>query len=95
MADFDYKIIYIRGEDNSAADALSRMPDEEPSAVFAACALARTRSPSPHPSQLPSATTLTVSADESLLTSIKKGYSTDNFCMQLREGIQAGSVPGA
>jgi hypothetical protein len=27
MADFDYNITYIRGEDNTAADALSCMPD--------------------------------------------------------------------
>ena len=93
MADFDYEIIYIRGEDNSAADALSRMPDEEPSAAFAACALARTRSP--HPNPLLSAATLTVSADESLLTSIKDNYATDNFCKQLLEGIRAGSITGA
>ena len=46
LADFDYEIIYIRGEDNTAADALSRMPDETPSPMLAACALAYTRSPS-------------------------------------------------
>ena len=95
MADFDYKIIYIQGEDNSAVDALSRMPDEEPSTVFTTCALAQTRSPSPWPSQVPSAMTLTISANKSLLISIKEGYSTNNFCMQIHEGIQAGSVPGA
>jgi hypothetical protein len=45
MADFDYNITYIRGEDNTAADALSRMADDPPNTGFAACALAHTRSP--------------------------------------------------
>jgi hypothetical protein len=46
LADFDYQIIYIKGEDNTAADALSRMPDDVPSSTQAACALAHTRHPS-------------------------------------------------
>jgi hypothetical protein len=36
MADFDYNITYIRGEDNTAADALSRMPDATLDACLAA-----------------------------------------------------------
>ena len=69
------------------------MPDEEPSAAFAACALAQTCSP--HPNQLLSAATLTVSADESLLTSIKKNYATNSFCKQLLDGIRVSSIAGA
>jgi hypothetical protein len=30
MADFDYNITYIHGEENTTADALSRMPDATP-----------------------------------------------------------------
>jgi hypothetical protein len=45
LADFDYNITYIQGEDNTAADALSRMPDSPPDAMLAACAIAYTRSP--------------------------------------------------
>lgn len=76
LADFDYKIKYIRGEDNTAADALSRMPDELPSPSFAACSLAHTRFPSR--SSL-SAATLDISADKSLLLAIVNGYKSDNF----------------
>jgi hypothetical protein len=42
MADFDYNITYICGEDNTAADALSRMPNATPDACLAACAIAYT-----------------------------------------------------
>ena len=46
LADFDYKLTYIQGEDNTAADTLSRMPDAPPNSMLAACALAHTRSSS-------------------------------------------------
>jgi len=42
MADFDYNITYICGEDNTAADALSRMPDAAPDACLATCAITYT-----------------------------------------------------
>ena len=43
LADFDYTITYIHGESNTAADALSRMPDTTPDACLTACAMAYTR----------------------------------------------------
>jgi hypothetical protein len=42
MADFDYNITYIRGKDNTAAYALSRMPDATPDACLVACAITYT-----------------------------------------------------
>jgi hypothetical protein len=93
LTDFDYTIRYIRGEDNSAADALSRMPDEAPTAVFAACALAYTRSPKPRSL---AAGILQISSDQALLEGIITGYETDNFCTMLKADIKAGSaVEGA
>ena len=93
LADFDFDIIYIRGEDNSAADALSRMADDPPTPAFAACALAYTRTP-PMPPQYV-ATTLKISADLNFLQQIKDGYTEDEFAKQLRADISAGSIEGA
>ena len=93
LADFDYEIVYIRGEDNTAADALSRMPDATPNPMLAACALAYTRSP---PStRSPVAAALDITADESLLRDIIAGYQNDEFAKQLMKDITAGSIEGA
>ena len=93
LADFDYKLTYIQGEDNTAADALSRMPDAPPNSMLAACALAHTRSPS-RPREF-AAATLDITADESLLRDITAGYQEDEFAQQLMKDIQAGSIEGA
>ena len=93
LADFDYEITYIRGEDNTVADALSRMPDTTPDPMLAACALAYTRSP--HPSRFAAAATLEITADETLLRDITAGYQNDDFAKQLRKDIAAGSIEGA
>jgi hypothetical protein len=93
LADFDYDITYIRGEDNTAADALSRMPDATPNPLLAACALAYTRSPSRR--QMAALATLDISADESLLMDIISGYQDDEFAKQLTKDINAGSIEGA
>ena len=90
LADFDYEIVYIRGEDNTAADALSRMPDATPNPMFATCALAYTRSPSTCV-----AAVLDITADESLLRDIRNSYERDDFAKQLRKDISARSIEGA
>ena len=92
LADFDYEIVYIRGEDNTAADALSRMPDATPNPMLAACALAYTRSP---PTHVQAAAVLDITADESLLRDIKEGYENDEFAKQLKKDISARSLEGA
>ncbi|GLB33353.1 putative retrotransposable element tf2 155 kda protein type 1-like [Lyophyllum shimeji] len=93
LADFDYDITYIRGEDNMAADALSRMPDDTPNASFAACALAYTRSPS-H-SYTAALSILEIAADETLCKEIIAGYEDDEFAKQLEKDIRASSITGA
>ena len=93
LADFDYEIKYISGEDNTAADALSHMPDTDPNPMLAACALAYTSSPS-LPQDL-AAATLNITADESLLRDITAGYLDNEFAKQLRKDIKAGSIEGA
>ena len=93
LADFDYEIVYIRGEANTAADALSRMPDATPTPSFAACALAHMRSPFP-PAEIIAAT-LDITADDTLLKDIIAGYQDDDFARQLTKDIEAGSIEGA
>ena len=93
LADFDYEIIFVRGEDNTAADALSRMPDATPSSMLAVCALAHTRSP--RSKWMCMAATLDITADESLLRDITAGYQNDEFAKQLRKNIKNGSIEGA
>jgi hypothetical protein len=78
LADFDYSITYIHGEENTAADTLSRMPDAAPDACLAACAIAYTR----NPPNLPIAGVLNIAADHSLLDTIVNGYKTDDFAKQ-------------
>jgi hypothetical protein len=91
LADFDYTITYIRGEDNTAADALSRMPDTTPDACLAACAIAYTR----HAPDQFAAGILNIAADQSLLDAIISGYETDDFAKQLTKDIDMGSIEGA
>ena len=92
LVDFDYDIIYIRGEDNTAADALSCMPDATPSPMLAVCALAHTRSP--RSKRMCVAATLDITADESLLRDITAGYQNDEFAKQLMKNIKNGSIKG-
>jgi len=85
LADFNFDIKYVCGEDNSVADALSRMPDDTPTAGLAACTLAYTRSPpatSP-PANLVATAMLSISADKEFINRIKAGYLDDDFCKKL------------
>ena len=77
MSQYEMKIIYIRGEDNTVADALSRLPpntfDDEQ---------ADTRAPHEH-WRTPISAVLSISMDPSILSSIKSGYDLDPFCQRL------------
>jgi len=94
--------VYIKGEDNIAADALSRMPDDEPTAGLAACALAYTRTsstthqcPWAAPQLMPAAAAINIEADRGFVNDIREGYNTDEFAKQVRDGIRLGSaLPG-
>jgi len=68
MSQYDLHFNYIRGEDNTVADALSRLPadafpNEETETHL--CAI------------------FTISPDKSFLKRIKKGYAADAFCQKL------------
>ena len=42
MADFDYNVTHIHGENNTAANAILHMPDATSDACLAACTIAYT-----------------------------------------------------
>lgn len=87
MAQFDMQICYVKGEDNSVADALSRLPpdesavdDEDPLEVPSWQAWLETR---------PVAavqTRLQITADSRLLDQIRAGYAEDAFCGKFISG---------
>ncbi|OJT13288.1 Transposon Tf2-12 polyprotein, partial [Trametes pubescens] len=97
LGQYDYKIAYIRGEDNQAADALSRLTCDtvDPASLSPSCiaairllddALAGLNNVAAVPS-LPRAAipsgTLRVSSDPAWLTRIRDGYSHDRWCGRL------------
>ena len=95
LADFDYSITYVSGEQNSTADALSCMPDAPPDAHLAACAMAHTRNTPAHTRCTTATGVLSITTDQSLLNAIVTGYETDEFAKQLTKDIKMGSIDGA
>src|SRR5262245_19413277 len=83
MSQYDMLIVYIRGEDNCVADALSRLPPD---------ALPGENATPPHSvwSNNSVNAMLRVTTDASVLETIKRGYDEDAFCLKVRET----NVPG-
>jgi hypothetical protein len=73
LAEYDFTIVYVKGGDNTVADALSRMPDEEGEGGEGSKTVA--------------ATVLTISIDPKQSKQIKEGYKTDPFCQRVLENL--------
>ena len=76
LADYDFSIEYVRGGENTVADALSRMPEEggrgegeERSKIFAAV--------------------LKISTDPKISEDIRVGYNSDAFCQQILKNLES------
>jgi hypothetical protein len=71
MSQYDMRITYIRGEDNTVVDALSRLPlNTFPDEIETI--------------QKSTVNTIQhISSDASILAKIKSGYLKDNFCKQV------------
>ncbi|KAG9218260.1 hypothetical protein CCMSSC00406_0005941 [Pleurotus cornucopiae] len=79
LADYDYTIKYVRGIDNTVADALSREFSGD-AAEAMTCASVLAHSPPTTPIVAP---VLCLSTDAQLLEKIKKGYTSDPWCSKL------------
>jgi hypothetical protein len=74
LSQYDFTIVYIPGEDNTVADALSRVPPD----AFPDEKLSETEW-----SRNSINAILSISTDENILKSIKEGYTVDPFCKKL------------
>jgi len=83
MAQFKMKIYYVKGEDNMVTDALSHLPVVNAMEDIQPCYELWI--------QGSVNTTMTISADESFLNDMKKGYLEDNFVKKITTGT---NVPG-
>ena len=91
--------MYVRGEDNSVADALSRLGPEVPvvdgtlvAAVGAlrAASLALRARPVPPPACAAATHRLRISSDPEWLTTIRGGYADDAWCCKLLASLAQG-----
>ncbi|KIJ51683.1 hypothetical protein M422DRAFT_244012 [Sphaerobolus stellatus SS14] len=84
-----YDMRYVQGEENTTADTLSCMPNNTLSALYAACTLTYTHTPS---STIVAATTLDISIDSQHLTDIIEGHKKDDFTQQFMKDITTSSI---
>jgi hypothetical protein len=76
--------VYIKGEDNTVADALSQVPTN---------AYPNERECPPHVMWMqPVNVVLSIATDTMVLEEIKAGYLSDTFCKKLESGSSA--IPG-
>lgn len=96
LSQYDYELHYVKGEENTVADSLSRLPDadetpelypyddeELPSTIAAVYAL--THGPEEEPIST-GAAVVKIEADKSIVKAIQDGYLDDPWCMKLQAG---------
>jgi hypothetical protein len=79
LAEYDFEIVYVRGEENTVADALSRMPEVMPEGGEESLGTI--------------AAVMTVSTDPKISEAIRIGYKSDSFCQKVLGNLD--SFPAA
>jgi hypothetical protein len=92
LSQYDFDLHYVKGEDNTVADGLSRYPDAVPDVLASAWCLSHIRRVTANSPDVVAAT-MEIAPDPDLLRSIKEGYEKDEFCVKLLKNV--GSVDGA
>ncbi|VDB90830.1 unnamed protein product [Peniophora sp. CBMAI 1063] len=96
LADYDYTLIYIPGDSNTVADALSRLPADQsvdaPAPFVASVALALFNDEPPD-CATDIAATLTVQTDPAFTRRIASGYAKDAWASKVLDNLS--SVPTA
>ena len=88
MSQYEMNIVYIRGDDNCVADALSRIPE----GAFPDEQTTKATPPAPYLAwKLHIGAVLSISTDQSVLETIKNGYETDEFCLRLAQNTTPGA----
>jgi hypothetical protein len=75
LSHYEYLINYIKGEENTVADALSRLPVDE----------RKVSSETVHV-----AAAFTIKNDPNILGDIRKGYSEDGWCRGILDNLRQG-----
>ncbi|KAJ3878387.1 hypothetical protein F5051DRAFT_310337, partial [Lentinula edodes] len=87
LSQFDLEIAYIRGDDNPAADALSRIQAGALPSDPANCMVENNSNVESWKSNpFMCASVLSITADKDFLRRIKEGYGSDPFVLKLIEG---------
>ncbi len=94
LAQYDFEIKYIQGENNIVADALSRVELDEQLSAASIAAIPLLREATRAIRDIPDAVTvaalplrLSISADPGWLNAIREGYKTDSWCLRLKEAV--------
>ena len=93
LSQYDFDIQYVKGEDNTVADGMSRYPDDIPDVLAAVMGLSRSREQPGVSGMEVVAATFSIALDPEVLQGIKEGYKVDEYCIKLRSNIQ--SIEGA
>src|SRR6202453_186058 len=77
LSQFEYKIHYVKGEDNTVANALSQLEGDD--------------SPNPEPPS-PISAIFSITSDPELIKSIKAGYEDDPFTSKIMKDIKSKMI---